>query len=437
MYRPAYFASLGAVGLLMLAAPSQAASPETFGVFDWPTSRVSLFNDHADGVADESVDLKRRGRHRVFPVAGDWNGDGVTDLGFYNPYQHVFELLSDRKDGAPDVMIPVPRRWGWFKPVSGDWDGDGKDDLGLYDPLARRFSLLSPSGNGQVFRTVQFSGRRPWHLKPFAGDWDGDGVAELGLYDAHDGSIYLLRSKATGDREVVLRSSETTRHLRPVAADFDGDGDDELALFDRHSRHFAMLKDLADGKTDSVFDVAGSTSHRLWPLAGRWTAEEPGGPDNDVPDTAHCQPAAGVDPAVAAFETAVLSLVNERRAAGAVCGSEGTYPPAPALSMEPALRCSARLHVRDMASRNVASQDGANGSLPEMRMGEAGYAVLFGAESVAAGPPDPTSLVNAWMADGETCSLLLDPGFEDAGVGFVDSGAGQRFFWVLDYAAPQ
>jgi uncharacterized protein YkwD len=424
--------------LFFLATAAQAGSPESLGVFDATARRFSLFQDLRDGKPDITFDLardSRRGLGRLFPISGDWDGDGVTDLGYYASAQHVFVLFSDRKDGVPDIVVPV-RTWRpWLRPVVGDWNGDGRDDLGLWDPLARRFSLLGPERDGRVARTIQVSDRRSGVLQPFAGDWDGDGVDELGLYDAHERTILLLRSKATGDREIVLRSDETAPHLKPVAIDLDGDGKDELALFDRASKRFALLTDLSDGRTDGYFDASAVAGEHLRAISGRWTAAPASG--GDVPNTALCLPVASVDPAWKAFEDQVVDLVNARRAAGALCGQEGSFPPVPPVAAEPTLRCAARLHARDMAARGVVSSVGAGGSTPDTRIAASGYAASFVGENVAGALPDPTAVVDAWMANSIQCSLVLEPGFQHAGVGFVDAPAAQRFFWVLDFGAPQ
>jgi uncharacterized protein YkwD len=105
--------------------------------------------------------------------------------------------------------------------------------------------------------------------------------------------------------------------------------------------------------------------------------------------------------------------------------------------MRPELRCAARLHARDIAARGVVSSVGANGSSPDTRIAAAGYAASFVGENVAGTLPDPASVVNAWMQDAIRCSLVLEPGFQHAGAAFVDAPGAQRFFWVLDFGAPQ
>jgi len=439
MHRAKRLAALFAcifVSILCVVSEVRAAAPETLGVFDWRTNRFSLFKDQAGGAPFATLDVVRRGHYRVFPIAGDWDGDGVTDLGWYDPVLHEFELLLDRKDGVPDVRVHVATGRPWLRPVVGDWDGDHKADLGLYDPLERRIMLLSPSRDGSIFRVLQLGPRREFDLRPFAGDWDGDGVDELGLYDQDDRTIHLLPSKGTGGREVVLHSNERSRRLRPVALDLSGTGRDGLALYDPETGHVALLSDLKDGLTDAGFNVTGLDTERLWPVAGRWTAPPALGGASEVPDTAYCRPVSAVDPAGAAFEMQLLALVNARRAAGASCGQQGVFPPATALNLKPALRCSARLHAQDMAAHDLLGQVGSDHSIPETRISPTGYAFNFVGETVAAGLGDPVSVVNAWMADDLSCSQLLEPVFQDAGAGFAATTTGHGTYWVLDLGAP-
>ena len=428
-------ATLAQVPGAALAKAPGAAAPETPGVFDRDARRFHLFHDGADAAPDEALDLASEQR-RLLPVAGDWNGDGLTDLGVYDPKRRVFLLYADREDGAADVQVTV-RSWRpWLRLVAGDFDGDGRDELALYDRYARRFSFLGQDGGGTFTRVLQLSGRRADHLRPFAGDFDGDGKDELGLYDGHGRTAHLLQSKAAGGRELVLRVSERARDLRPVAFDPDGDGRDGLGLFDRSTGRLAILADLADGNADASLDLSGTGGDRLLPVAGTWLRGDDGGGDPEVPDTALCQPVSGVDPAWVAFEEELLAGLNEKRAAGASCGQEGVFPPTTPLAADPSLRCAARLHVRDMAARNVVSQFGADGSVTETRAAAAGYPVLFTGEAVSGGLPSASQVLAGWFAEGITCSMLMEPVFQDAGVGFVDLPAGRRFFWVLDIGVP-
>ncbi len=423
-----------AIAFLLAAAPARAGAPETPGFFDRALDRFSLLHDLADAAADETLEVEHGARPPVLPVAGDWDGDGRTDLGVFDPRRHAFELLLGRVDGVPDLRIPVATWRPWLLPVTGDWNGDGRDDLGVFDRYGRRFSLLA--ADGAVTRVMQLSGRRSCFLLPFAGDFDGDGTDELGVYDPHDRTVHLLRAKANGGRDLVLRVSERSRDLRPLPIDLDGDGRDDLGLYDRKAGRIAVLADLADGVPDGSLDVSGVEGRLLLPVAGVFAAApEPPADDDPVPDTAGCQPVANQDPGWTHFERDVLVLVNAARAAGGTCGDEGAFDPAPPLEAHPSLRCSARLHARDLAARDVVTQFGVNGSLPETRAAAAGYPVLFVGEAVSGGLPEPAAVVAGWFANDLTCAMLREPVFRDAAAGHAEGPSGRRFYSVLDLGA--
>ena len=75
-------------------------------------------------------------------------------------------------------------------------------------------------------------------------------------------------------------------------------------------------------------------------------------PIDDLPANDYCDAVADWDPQWIEFENEVLELVNQQRAAGAVCGDQGSFDPADPLTMNAALRCAARNHSMDMGLRD-------------------------------------------------------------------------------------
>jgi hypothetical protein len=68
----------------------------------------------------------------VVPVAGDWNGDGTDGIGIYNlsggGNLGEWNLRQTPTSGAPEITF-VFGGSGLY-PVVGDWDGDGTDGVG-------------------------------------------------------------------------------------------------------------------------------------------------------------------------------------------------------------------------------------------------------------------------------------------------------------------
>ncbi|MFC4766417.1 DUF2334 domain-containing protein [Effusibacillus consociatus] len=67
--------------------------------------------------------------------AADYNGDGKTDLLFYdrNGIWQVVHSNGSKFERMPASFGPWAQNVNGM-PVSGDWDGNGKADIGLYDP---------------------------------------------------------------------------------------------------------------------------------------------------------------------------------------------------------------------------------------------------------------------------------------------------------------
>jgi uncharacterized protein YkwD len=72
------------------------------------------------------------------------------------------------------------------------------------------------------------------------------------------------------------------------------------------------------------------------------------------------------------FEVEVLALVNAYRAAGASCGSEGSFPGALPLAWNAPLTQASLVHSDDMAAANFFSHTGSDGSNAGQRATAAG-----------------------------------------------------------------
>jgi uncharacterized protein YkwD len=156
--------------------------------------------------------------------------------------------------------------------------------------------------------------------------------------------------------------------------------------------------------------------------------------DPDVPNTEHCAPVANWDSLWAAWEEEVLVLVNERRAAGADCGSEGTFGPAAPLTMNPALRCAARLHSMDMVINNYFSHTSQDGTTFAQRISAAGYSWRSIGENISQGGSSPSAVVNGWMGSDGHCANIMSPGFVDIGIGYHTDGTRRR--WTQKFGRP-
>ncbi len=138
----------------------------------------------------------------------------------------------------------------------------------------------------------------------------------------------------------------------------------------------------------------------------------------------------------ATLESQVLTLVNQKRAAGATCGGVAK-PPVAALTLDTKLRCAARFHSNDMATKNFFSHTGSNGSTFTTRINNAGYTWTSAGENIAAGQTTASAVVTSWMNSTGHCNNIMNGAFKHLGVGYAYSaGATYKHYWTQDFGKP-
>lgn len=215
------------------------------------------------------------------------------------------------------------------------------------------------------------------------------------------------------------------------------------------SRQASLTVTLAECETIVIvvdgfsLDEAGAVSLRI---TGRESVCDDGVDEDgdglvDCDDTDDCRTRGCIDDgswpeAWSELEWGVLELTNARRAAGASCGSEGAFAPAPPLEMDETIRIAARLHSEDMATADYFEHTSLDGRTFGRRMADAGFtgAGPIG-ENIAAGPEDAESVVRGWMASDGHCANIMSPQFRVIGIGYA-FGASSQFghYWTQDFA---
>ena len=82
--------------------------------------------------ADRRVELGAAGDT---PVVGDFDGDGVDELGVYRDGEWLVDADGDGEFDATDEALASDAIAGRIGvPIPGDWDGDGADEPGVFNP---------------------------------------------------------------------------------------------------------------------------------------------------------------------------------------------------------------------------------------------------------------------------------------------------------------
>jgi CSLREA domain-containing protein len=111
-------------------------------------------NSNSQGVADNSCFA---GDPSDIPLSGDWDGDGDDNLGIYRPSEQKFYLFTITCTGTPMGAAQIVLAFGnpGDKPVAGDWDGDGVDEIGLHRESTGFFywrnTLDTGIASGEIF----------------------------------------------------------------------------------------------------------------------------------------------------------------------------------------------------------------------------------------------------------------------------------------------
>ena len=221
-----------------------------FSMPTWATSRncvdTPLAGDwNGDGVAQ--IGLFRRGATPTFrlawgpdvrtvelgggtdtPLVGDWDGDGVSDHGVRVGGSSTYVLRAG--DGTTTTL-----GYGHAsdRPVAGDWNRDGRTDIGLWRPSDATFSLRRADGSTRTVRLGSVGSL------PVTGDWNGDGRTDVGVWSAGTWTLQVLRAGRLGWAGTVRFGG--TADL-PLVGDWNGDGATDLGTWTPGTALFTLRK---------------------------------------------------------------------------------------------------------------------------------------------------------------------------------------------------
>ena len=222
-----------------------------------------------EGEQEEENELLSRlfGSKNAIPVAGDFDGDGVSELGVFIDGHWFIDLNGNGVWDEGDMYAKLG--YDGDQPVVGDWDGDGKEDIGIYgkawpnDPRAVReepglpdaantlISLEKPKNIppkvehaplGTRVLKVSQSGKyrhdlidHTFHFgvggdHALVGDWNGDGISTIAVFRS---GVWHLDMDGDGrwNPEVDAAFNFGQEGDIPVAGDWNGDGIDELGIY--------------------------------------------------------------------------------------------------------------------------------------------------------------------------------------------------------------
>ncbi len=161
-----------------------------------------------------------------------------------------------------------------------------------------------------------------------------------------------------------------------------------------------------------------------------------------LPELELCDPIRAWNPQLIELEQQMLEALDARRAQGQHCGPRGSFPPAPTLRMNGALRCAARLHALDMAEQGFVDHQGSDDTTPWGRLTAAQYPFATADEVIVSTDMTPEDILDTvWIPREGSCAALSASSYTEVGVGAAlpfdpdDPLTGLR--WAIVLAKPR
>ncbi|MFG0290297.1 MAG: SdrD B-like domain-containing protein [Rhodopirellula sp. JB044] len=143
--------------------------------------RLLLRGEDGQWLADAVDHVFQYGEQVDTPIAGDWNGDGIDQIGVFRSGQWMLDEDGDGRWTSKDR----PKTFGrpGDEPIVGDFNGDGIDEIGVVRGdlwIIDTDGDRRITGNDKQIRVPRPSG----DSQPIAGDFDGDDIDDPGYYQA-------------------------------------------------------------------------------------------------------------------------------------------------------------------------------------------------------------------------------------------------------------
>jgi hypothetical protein len=265
------------------AVPGLPWSTYQFVVGGVPQKKISItYSDSVNnGMKYFQFPLSNLDSKNLEFIAGDYDGDGIIDIGAVDRKTNKWYIRSSKKGSKSVPNIS----WGWrsprvksldsantsYKILVGDFDGDGMADRAFVNKVNHKWYIYSSkdSNNSPLKRTYKKTDvdimdtaiikvKQMTHA--LSGDYDGDGISDLGAIDcSYKGYCqWKYLSSKTGKVDYIKMPGNnegkwigmTSNHI-VLEGDFDGDGKTDPTIWDAAAGWFIISSRTNDALVDN------------------------------------------------------------------------------------------------------------------------------------------------------------------------------------------
>lgn len=225
------FRVVAAVAVVLGGTAVTSGALRTAGATSQPVSRPPLAMPLRAGTAP-STNINGA------PIAADFNGDGKTDVLWWQPAGFGPLWRGNANGISPaikTVLQPDANHVDWW--LWGDFNGDRRADIIWYGAGARRDDIwFGTAGGRKLFVSDQIN--VAGFYEPFVGDFNGDGISDVFWYApgaAADKTWISVFHGARTSWPVDVKGS-----YEPIVGDFNGDGKDDIIWYGAGTRRDVM-----------------------------------------------------------------------------------------------------------------------------------------------------------------------------------------------------
>jgi hypothetical protein len=177
-------------------------------------------------------------------IGGDFNGDGLSDIAVIAPNMGAIGVYLSNGNGTfgATVSSQTGTDWGSWpsaRPIAGDFNGDGLTDIAVIANNLGGIGVYLSNGNGTFLPAWSPQPGTDWgswpSAQPIAGDFNGDGLTDIAVIANNLGGIGVYLSNGDGTFRPVWAPQPgadwgSWPSARPIAGDFNGDGLTDIAI---------------------------------------------------------------------------------------------------------------------------------------------------------------------------------------------------------------